>query len=242
MAVPVVEIFSSVQGEGLYVGCRQIFIRFFGCNLKCSYCDTDFSGVPTYCRVETEPGRGHFAQLQNPLDNDDITKILDRLAIEKHHSISFTGGEPLLSFNILKELIPTLGGTRVYLETNGTLPGELSRIIDLVDVIAMDIKLPSTSGLSHLWDRHARFLEIAAAKETFVKAVVAEHTSEWEIERAARMIQDIAPSSSLVIQPITIGGALGASSARLCELQWHALKYLDDVRVIPQTHKIMGML
>ncbi len=106
----------------------------------------------------------------------------------------------------------------------------------------MDIKLPSTSGLTDLWDRHARFLEIAAAKETFVKVVVAEHTSEREIERAARMIKDIAHGISLVIQPVTIGDALGASSARLCELQWHALKYLDDVRVIPQTHKFMGML
>jgi len=242
MGVPVIEIFSSVQGEGLYVGCRQIFIRFFGCNLKCSYCDTDFSGVPAYCRVETEPGRGYFTQVPNPLDSSAITKILNRLVIKKHHSISLTGGEPLLNSNMLKELIPTLGGIKVYLETNGTLPEELSRIIDLVDVIAMDVKLPSTSGLSDLWDKHASFLKIASVKESFVKVVVAEHTLEWEVERAARMIRDIAPSSSLVIQPITIGDTIGISSARLCELQWHALKFLDDVRIIPQTHKLMGML
>ena len=36
------EIFSSIQGEGLYIGCKQIFIRFCACNLNCYYCDTDF--------------------------------------------------------------------------------------------------------------------------------------------------------------------------------------------------------
>ena len=36
------EIFSSIQGEGEYIGCKQIFIRFCACNLNCAYCDTDF--------------------------------------------------------------------------------------------------------------------------------------------------------------------------------------------------------
>ena len=35
------EIFSSIQGEGLYIGSKQLFIRFCGCNLKCNYCDTN---------------------------------------------------------------------------------------------------------------------------------------------------------------------------------------------------------
>ncbi|MCL5059022.1 MAG: 7-carboxy-7-deazaguanine synthase QueE, partial [Actinobacteria bacterium] len=44
MKAAVREIFSSVQGEGPYVGTRQIFIRFDGCNLSCRYCDTARSG------------------------------------------------------------------------------------------------------------------------------------------------------------------------------------------------------
>jgi len=244
MAVPVTEIFSSVQGEGLQVGCRQIFIRFYGCNLKCSYCDTTLSQKPALCRVETAPGHGLFEYLSNPLDAKEIIKVLEKLDVSLHHSISLTGGEPLLHTNIIRELAPALRRTRkgIYLETNGTLPDELSHVIDLVDVVAMDFKLPSISGFPPLWDKHGRFLEIAATKETFVKVVVAEQTTSGEIKLAAGLIKSTAPGVPLVIQPLTTRGAMGISPAHLIELQRQALKVLDDVRVIPQTHKLMGML
>lgn len=244
MALPVTEIFSSVQGEGLLVGSRQIFIRLCGCNLKCSYCDTVITEEPAFCRVETIPGSGIFEYLSNPLGIHDIARVLTRLEVGLHHSISLTGGEPLMHAGMLKELAPALRGSRrgIYLETNGTLPDELSRIIDLVDVVAMDFKLPSVSGLPPLWDKHGRFLEIASAKETFIKAVVAEQTPSREIELAAGLIKSTAPGVPLIIQPLTRKGAMGISPARLNELQRQALKVLDDVRVIPQTHKIMGML
>ena len=48
--VKVKEIFASIQGEGPYVGYKQLFIRFCGCNLNCGYCDTEFdaNGAAAY--------------------------------------------------------------------------------------------------------------------------------------------------------------------------------------------------
>ena len=54
MDAPIIEIFSSIQGEGLLIGERQIFVRFAGCNLDCTYCDTKNSqsaNVGTICQL-----------------------------------------------------------------------------------------------------------------------------------------------------------------------------------------------
>jgi len=59
----ILEIFSSIQGEGIYIGYRQLFIRFSGCNLGCKYCDTDFS-ESEICKIEICPGSGNFKNIK----------------------------------------------------------------------------------------------------------------------------------------------------------------------------------
>ena len=63
---PIKEVFCSVQGEGPYVGTRQAFVRFSGCNLSCNYCDTDFAN-PGTCDYEQVEGSGSFEKIPNPV-------------------------------------------------------------------------------------------------------------------------------------------------------------------------------
>lgn len=172
------EIFSSIQGEGPWVGMRQVFIRLAGCNLQCSYCDTHREPKPRSWRVECLPGSGIFEERCNPAGVQKLAAEVNSFHLARHHGISLTGGEPLLQADYLRQLIPLLGKTRrgIYLETNGTLHEELKNIIDLIDIIAMDIKLPGTSGAGQLWEEHARFIKVASTRKMFVKIVVDNQT------------------------------------------------------------------
>ena len=242
-----VEVFSSIQGEGLLVGLRQIFIRFHGCNLKCNYCDTEFVTVPFSCRLEGTPGRGDFLEVTNPVLLERVISHLDgwqRGWPGIHHSISITGGEPLLSHEMLMEWLPELRRILpIYLETNGVLPSALAPIIEMLDHISMDIKLPSTSGCTDLWEKHEQFLRLAAQKDVYVKIVAGHETEDWEIQRAGETVAAVDRRIPFIIQPVTLkNGQIGVSAIRMLEFQEVACRYLANVRVIPQTHKFAGLL
>lgn len=241
-----IEVFSSIQGEGLLVGQRQIFIRFSGCNLTCRYCDTN-SEQAAFCQVEKTPGRRDFVPVTNPVSFDHLISLIEgwqRGWPGIHHSISITGGEPLLSHQLLQDLLPALRRyLPIYLETNGVLHRELTCIINHLDYISMDIKLPSTSGYLDMWQDHAEFLRVAAAKNTYVKTVVCANTEDWEIEKTAELITGFGSAIPLILQPFTDSeGRVTISALRMLELQEIASRNLKQVRIIPQTHKFIGQL
>jgi organic radical activating enzyme len=249
-AADIVEIFSSIQGEGMLVGCRQVFLRFHGCNLNCAYCDTretHNNPVVEYCRIEKTPGKRDFAQLRNPVTIQRVKEILvDWVTAcpEAHHSISLTGGEPLLHDATLIDWLPVVHDILpVYLETNGTRHVALSKCINFLDHISMDIKLPSTSGMDGLWEEHREFLMIASRKNAFVKIVVSGATQSWEIRKTCDLIFSVDRSIPLVIQPMTsASGDITISSSTLLGFQEIAGSCLREVRVIPQTHRFLHML
>ena len=243
-----VECFSSIQGEGVLVGLRQVFLRFSGCNLDCSFCDTPgMSAVPADCQLEETPGRGNFRSVPNPVGVTAIVSLIEgwiRQLPGSHHSISVTGGEPLLHGATLRGWLPELRRLLpVHLETNGTLPGALLPLLPHLDYIGMDIKLPSATGCPPFWDEHREFLEISAQKKAYVKLVVAEGTEAWEIEKSCEIVAGVNRSIPLILQPMTLpDGRIAVSSLKALEFQEIAGARLDEVRVIPQTHKFMGVL
>lgn len=119
----VVEIFKSIDGEGIRAGYPVTFIRLQGCNLRCSYCDT------TYSYYES-----------TEMSVDEIMEEVERLGSKR---ITVTGGEPLIHEDIILLLL-TLDnrGYLVNIETNGSIP--ITDVISKTNIITMDYKCPSS--------------------------------------------------------------------------------------------------
>lgn len=240
--LPVTEIFSSIQGEGPYVGIRQIFLRLPKCNLTCPYCDTE-TKVPEQLRVEKVPGTRFFSRFENPVPLDKLLDLLQAFDFSLHHSLSITGGEPLLWADELQGLLPFLKekGLDIYLETNGTLPNQLLQILPMVDVISMDIKLPFDS--QNFWDVHEDFLRYSTQKEVFVKIVVNLDTAWKDLQHARDLIARVDPLVLTILQPVTQSpGIQTPSPKQLLDWQSFLLEKINNVRVIPQTHVFLGQL
>lgn len=239
-----IELFSSIQGEGLLVGTRQAFLRLSGCNLDCGYCDTDYR-APADCQVETDPGSGEFEVLENPVTLETVTGYLNdwqtRLP-RSHHSLSITGGEPLIHDGLLRSWLPELRRILpIYLETNGTLPEALEALIEHIDWIAMDIKLHSQTGERTDWDIHRRFLEIAAESACFVKLVVGAQTPDLELQLAGDLVSTVSKEIPLILQPVTVNERIGIDNRRLLEMQAVVADTHPRTRVIPQIHKFLNL-
>ncbi|HEY8241489.1 MAG TPA: 7-carboxy-7-deazaguanine synthase QueE, partial [Kiritimatiellia bacterium] len=210
------ELFSSVQGEGPYVGVRQVFVRFYGCHRRCVYCDSPETVTawqpagfkPPAFRVERTPGRRDFEDHENPVGTQALLSLIQHMdRPHVHHSVSFTGGEPLLHATFLRELLPLVEhlGLRTYLETAGDLYHELDQLLPWLDIAAMDIKLPSVTKNEAAWGSHRRFLERCLENdvEVFAKVVVSAETDPTDLDQAARALSDISVETLMVIQPMT---------------------------------------
>lgn len=218
------EVFDSVQGEGLYVGQRQVFVRMHGCNLSCGYCDTPQDSYSEY-------------------DPEELFNEIQLYATEPFHSVSFTGGEPLLQKDFLKNVLQLTHNRLItnYLETNGTLPEALSEVLIYVDVIAMDIKLPSSCGADYdLWEKQKEFLRIAKAKETFVKVVVNERTTDNDIVKLIDMIREVNPGVIVVLQPDS-NGEPNLTGYNMRRIQDMCRNVWITTCIIPQMHKAIGI-
>jgi organic radical activating enzyme len=242
LTLPVQEIFSSIQGEGPYVGVRQLFLRLPGCNLACPYCDTLTDYSPQLL-LEAVPGSRSFESYDNPLNLPDLLGLLLRFNFQKHHSLSVTGGEPLLWNRELAEFLPLVReqGLKIYLETNGTLFQQLDTLLPWLDIISMDIKLPY--GGRSFWTEHQEFLEVSKDKEVFVKIVVHSATSIVDLSTARELIARVSPNIPVILQPVTAARGLIPPPARqILEWQDYLAEDLKNVRIIPQTHILQGQL
>ena len=221
MKTKINEIFASIQGEGPVVGYKQLFIRFCGCNLNCAYCDTEFTNGKEFTPQE-------LAQ-----------KITSEYDLKSFHSISLTGGEPLLSVEFLKEFLPLIKGkTKIYLETNATLTNNLLEVKDYIDIISADIKLESATGLN-TFDKHENFLQNCQNIETFAKIVFDEKITKEEISQCCNIAQKT--GIELVLQPKMIGDKMSVTSDFCNEILEKFTQKYPNCRLIPQVHKFLDV-
>lgn len=220
MQARISEIFKSIQGEGIYQGFEQVFVRFFGCNLNCAFCDTSLS----YYEEKT------------------LKEVAQTIfAYNDCHSVSLTGGEPLLQIEFLRELAKLLKkeGKIIYLETNGTLYENLKKVIDYVDIIAMDFKLPSSTDLKDFWEEHLEFLKVALRKEVFIKAVIGRNTCQDDILKSIAVIKGLKSSLCFILQPENPYEDVLAE--KLEYFQEICVECGINTKVIPQLHKKLGI-
>ncbi len=217
------DIFFSIQGEGIYAGEPQIFVRFYGCMCNCSFCDTALSTYDKYTPLEL------YRQIKN--------------IPSSYHSLCLTGGEPLLQKSFLNTVLGFVkhDGIATYLETNGILADALASLIDKVDIVAMDFKLPSSTGMRDYWREHRKFLKVALQKEVFIKMVICSGTKRRDLDEAISLILKArAADTPVVLQP----NSFELNKELLAKVrQWrqYCLRDLACVKVIPQLHKMTGV-
>lgn len=231
LEAPIVEIFSSIQGEGLLVGRRQIFVRFAGCNLNCSYCDTEASKSSKNGTLR---------------DVDYVVNKINELKTPDLHSVSFTGGEPSLYADFIKEVIDGINFPG-FLETNGTLTKEIDKI-DNLKYASLDIKLPE--NLEDAFDSKIISSEINSINllidkgiDVYCKIVV---FPNLDLKLFENLILNISKainkknSLSIIIQPVSPIELWKSDKDKLFKFSEITGKYMD-VLIIPQLHKFMDI-
>jgi len=169
------EIFYSLQGEGKWTGLRNIFIRTSGCNLRCSFCDTQYA--------------------YNDGKEMSIDKILSQISKYPCKYICITGGEPLLQNEIL-DLVDIIlkGNYKICLETNGSI--DIKRLSNRKSlIISLDIKCPSSNMHEKILLENISLLK----KEDQLKFVIKDKN---DYNYAKKVIKKYKPICTVFFQPV----------------------------------------
>ena len=231
MKAPIIEIFSSFQGEGVLIGQRQIFVRFAGCNLNCDYCDTKHS-------ISKKEG-----MLMTP---EEVVSKIESILTPDCHTISFTGGEPSLYPEFINE-VSKLTDLNIMLETNGTLPANID-LIDNLDIVSLDIKLKEQFK-GHfdedIFLNEIKSLNLLITKSinVYCKVVILPSLKIESFEEVIKKIdEEIIDENNIqfIIQPSSPLNEWNNLSERLFEFSEIVGKYFE-VSTIPQIHKILNI-
>lgn len=236
------ELFVSFQGEGTHVGRRHVFVRMAGCSLRCRFCDTPAALVRTE-EVSVEQASGERVRVANPVQVGRVGEWVAALDPRGRAAVSLTGGEPLEQVEFLAALIPHLGGRTIYLETAGVHAEEMRRLRPQVNIVALDLKLDSVAHEGDRRAEHAAFLEASRGPERLAKIILSEAADLDELRRHVELLAGEPDHLPLILQPETSRSTHRPEmrASLLSRAYAVASELLDDVRVIPQTHRFLEL-
>lgn len=218
--LPMVEIFETIEGEGMAAGFPTVFVRAFHCNLRCKWCDTLYSYAPAKPEFEATVG--------------EIAERIEQFASRR---ICFTGGEPLIHREKSAALLAAMSDLEqivdIHVETNGAIDlepfdrmrRENERLRDKVRFV-MDYKLPASGEMNKMIDSNFDFL----AGRDEVKFVIG---SDQDFEMATNIVRRHHKQGTVLFSPVWET----MEPKRLVEKVLQ--EPLPDVKVSMQLHKII---
>ena len=230
------EIFTSIEGEGIFVGKKTLFIRLSGCHLKCRWCDTKYA-------LPLDSGTDYQI--------DEIKDLIIKELRPFTYKVNFTGGEPLLQTEAVTELadfIKKQTNLKTYIESSCFDSELFNKVLPFIDICkiefkTVDSKVVESEEYDNLLLNEIKCLELAVEsnKTTYIKIVV---TNSTDLESFKNLVYNISkkikPSNivGFIIQPSH--GVDQPTVSKLLDTYDIVQPIFPEVRIIPQLHKEIG--
>jgi 7-carboxy-7-deazaguanine synthase len=230
------EIFTSIEGEGILIGTKTMFIRMAGCHLGCIWCDTGYA-------LALNSGKAYTL--------DHVKDMISNELQPNTYKVNFTGGEPLLQHDAVANLAKFIKdkGLKTYLESSCFDSHRFEKVLPFIDICKIEFKMSDSNAVDS--DHHTRLLinerkcldmSIECSKTTYIKVVV---TASSSIGEFRKLLQDVFTRietrdlAGFIIQPSSVMEE--PSLEKLLNFYDATYPIYQNVRIIPQLHKLMGV-
>ena len=235
MKTRIFEIFTSIEGEGILYGTKTLFVRLAGCPYTCFYCDT-LDALPL------DSGKEYSIT--------EACDLIDTNLQDNTFKVNFTGGEPLIQHEAVSELAKHVKarGIPTYLESACFDSKRFLHVLPSIDFVKIEFKTIDSEFIDekHYPELVKNTLEclraaVEAKKTTYIKIVVSSKTELSSFKDLLDQIFKIISKqniSGFIIQPTT--SISEPPLEQLLEFYDNVYPYYDEVRVVPQLHKIIS--
>ena len=231
------EIFTSIEGEGILFGTKTMFVRMAGCHLKCLWCDTTYA-------LPMNSGRNYTL--------DYAKNMISKHLQPNTYKVNFTGGEPLLQYEAVGELakfVKEEKGLRTYIESSCFDSNKFERVLRYADICKIEFKMSDSNVVDakhydNLLSNEIQCLDLAIKnhKVTYIKVVITTSTDLLEFKNLSKNVFARIKTTDLagfIIQP---SYAIHEPTVeRLFNFYDVIYPIYQDVRIIPQLHKVIGV-